>query len=130
MPTNARQFAVRLRNFHAKTEQQAVAVHQKAGLMALDGCIRMSPVDTGYFRVNWNGAVGTADLSVAEPGREDYPAPSAGDRAASFGSLQLGQTIVVSNNTEYAEELNNGSSNQAPAGIIGVVVARLQAAFG
>jgi hypothetical protein len=90
-------------------------------LQALTGVIERSPVDTGAFRGNNMVSVGSADEGYDES-RNDV----SGGQALSEGMTIIGRvrnpfnTIYIQNSLPYAEELENGSSSQAPAGIYGV----------
>lgn len=67
------------------------------------------PVDTGRARASW-GHWNSSDLKRANPDA------SAGD--AIWREEDDGLTIVQGSNVEYIEDLNSGSSRQAPAGFI------------
>jgi hypothetical protein len=83
--------------------------------------VKLSPVLTGAFRASWR-------VSFNEP-REDVTkgyVPEAPIRGAYFRwpkGFKLGYTVIISNNQPYAELLENGSSSQAPFGVLGLAVA-------
>ena len=80
----------------------------------------------GRFRANWQ--VGINHQPQGETGRIDESRAGTQTLAvnlASLGSYQLGDTIYILNNVPYAERLENGWSHQAPVGMVGVTVARL-----
>ncbi|MDU5779205.1 MAG: HK97 gp10 family phage protein [Pantoea sp.] len=78
-----------------------------------------SPVKDGYFR---NG-------NVVSIGSADYSQPSEPDKSGS-AAIQRGSAVIangkpysviyIQNNLPYAEALENGHSQQAPAGVYGV----------
>ena len=82
-----------------------------------------NPVDTGFSRANWvprigvpfEGTAGTR--GQAEDGIIDSGPQQAG--VAEVAGYQLDQgTVFISNNVEYVEELDMGSSAQAPEGFV------------
>ena len=83
-----------------------------------------SPVLTGLFRGNHKVSIGVPDFSVDE---SKLDVRSGGDisfneNMAKVDSIPLGQypKIYIQNNVEYAEDLENGSSQKAPRGIYGL----------
>lgn len=100
--------------------------------LALEAFRRLAlrtPVDTGFARNNWQITIGQP--STEEPG----PRPATGQRdtpraydsaIAALSSAHPFAPIWIVNNTAYIEELENGSSKQAPAGMLAVTVAELR----
>ena len=128
-------FSADITRFIRKTNLRAEKVVGKIALDLLSGVILRSPVDTGRFRANWRLAIGNIDLSaVQEP---DLPTTNQSAiltaATAVLANYKLGDTIFISNNTEYALELEAGRSTQAPTGVLGVTFeegkANLQAAL-
>jgi len=83
-----------------------------------------TPVDTGWARANWVPAIGlpyTANLQNVQASASAASAARArqqGGIAAVGGySLRMGK-VFISNNVPYIMILNDGSSNQAPAGFV------------
>lgn len=100
---------------------QTLLVHKKVTMEAFGQLIRTSPVDTGRFRANWNCAVGIPDTSTRE-------ATSSGgeiEALGKLGALKPYGITYLDNALPYAEALENGSSRQAPAGMLTPMVARL-----
>lgn len=101
---------------------------RKLALDALRGIIFKSPVDTGRFRGNWNTSLGGADLTVTES------TDKGGNTTFMRGSQIVARvdpfgTIFIANNLPYAEKLEEGSSKQAPAGMVAITIAEIEAAF-
>ncbi len=86
----------------------------------------VTPVDTSEAISNWIVALGA-------PSRQTIGPHFAGDFGSTFGASSSqtiseakavlkakapGQAIYISNNLTYIEDLNNGSSRQAPAGFV------------
>jgi hypothetical protein len=94
-----------------------------------------SPVDTGNFRANWRGSVGSPDTSYREI---KHHARSHLTKGAPLTPLErnniepalkaeIGDTAYISNETPYGPDLEGGHSPQAPAGVLHVGVARIKA---
>jgi len=104
---------------------------RKIALDAYAGLILRSPVDTGRFRASWRISVGSIDSSV-EPDRGTAPSqykgmggsvpPDSAEMAYALGkiaSAQFGDMIIyLTNSLDYAQELEDGYSQQAPAGVL------------
>jgi hypothetical protein len=82
--------------------------------------VKLSPVDSGAFRASWRVSLNVAREDVTD-GRIGNPI-----RGASFRwptGFKLGDTVIISNNQPYAEELEYGHSKQAPYGVLRLAVA-------
>jgi len=90
--------------------------------------MEISPVDTGRFRSNWQYGVDAinADTSRApdQSGSEALESIRSG-----IASWKPGETIFVTNSLPYAQRLENGWSQQAPAGMVRVTLANFQEHF-
>lgn len=88
-------------------------------IQLLNEIVQRSPVDTGRFRAN-------NQVSIGSP---DYTSTMATDKSGGT-TLQQGSAVIaqgqpysviyIQNNLPYAEPLENGHSQQAPAGIYAV----------
>lgn len=94
---------------------------------AANDIVKLSPVDTGRFRGNWQ-ATGN---SPAPQSLNNYD-PDGGEtrnslRRQIYALARDNNTkvIYISNRLDYAQGLEFGSSNQAPSGVLGVVQKRL-----
>lgn len=126
---SAKQFAIELDKwFEDEVEEKIVLVAQKIGMEVLRRLIMKSPVNTGRFRGNWSVAIGSPDTSVKasvdKPGQATIAAGS-----AVINGLSEPQAIWLTNNLPYALRLENGWSQQAPAGIVAVTVTEIEAFF-
>lgn len=110
----------------ARAKGAPVRAQKWAAARILEGTVRATPVDTGRLRGGWQIGIGTAP--AGEPGVR-----SAGEVISSESS-KLGQlpedqfTVVwVANNVEYADIIEfGGISRQAPNGMLGPTVARVE----
>ena len=83
--------------------------------------ILKSPVDTGRFRGNWQVAIGTVPSGTLD--LDD----KTGTATVSKADLKLmganaGDTIYLANNLPYAVRLEEGYSQQAPAGMVALTI--------
>ncbi len=109
-----------MRAFQAKFEVKWQNVVLKiAGDLWVD-VVNRTPVDTGRARANWNLTIGEPAQGWSE-GASGQPAM--GDLARWDGT----KSIWIVNNVPYIEFLENGSSKQAPAGMLQVAVANIRA---
>jgi hypothetical protein len=87
--------------------------------------VEATPVDTGKARDNWFPSIGA-------PVEMDFDAV-AGKRVTLtrvndvVARMQGGETVFIRNNRPYIVALEHGWSNQAPAGMMSMEVARFQA---
>lgn len=94
---------------------------------------RLTPIDSGQATINWNISVGEADKTVVlldknkKLTKEQAMGP-VNQKADSIPDNASGN-IVISNNLPYIEKLENGSSLQAPSGMIGTSLEYIKAKY-
>lgn len=124
-PGRQNSFALDVRAFVEKAKGNADIVTRKVCVEMLDRIVDRTPVDTGRARANWQTTVGSAAFSPV-----DKTDPSGSSAKAAGGaviaSMNLGATVWLSNALPYAQRLEYGSSQQAPAGMVRVTVAEFQ----
>lgn len=92
--------------------------------------VKGSPVDTGRFRANWQITYNHIPMyALNEYDKSGSKTIASGIRTAN--ALPLGRgcavtTIYFSNMLIYANALEYGHSQQAPAGVLGLVAIRLR----
>ncbi len=124
MPVNDVQFNAEVAAFKAKTLEEVVTLHRLLSLEMLRRLVLRTPVDTGRARGEWQLTIGAA--SDAELGRLD---PGGGAElslaVAKLAVLPPFSQVWISNNLDYIEVLEAGSSQQAPEGFFSITVAEL-----
>ena len=105
----------------AKTERKLVLAVQKIALEMFSRIILRSPVDTGRFRGNWQVAIGAMPSGTLDLNDKSGQATISKVSAVALG-VKAGDRISLVNNLPYSEVLENGSSTQAPAGMVGLTV--------
>lgn len=73
-----------------------------------------TPVDTGRARWNWHADLNTMSVRIVEPNQGQTP----DEAMTAVANYKLGETIYISNNLPYIKRLNEGYSQQAPAGFV------------
>ena len=118
-------FGDQLRAFERKTIDKMERAARKIVLDAFSEVIMMSPVDTGRFRGNWQTAIGSVPsgtIEVLDPDGNIVIAKVAGVTAG----MEIGDVVYMANNLPYAQRLEDGWSQQAPAGMVRLTVQRFQ----
>ena len=98
---------------------------RKIALQMFSKVIIRSPVDTGRFRANWMVGVGTIPSGTIELNNMSGTATIGAAQAKALGA-KAGDTITLINNLPYAQRLEDGWSNQAPGGMVGLTVQEFQ----
>lgn len=125
MQSNLAQFNRELDAFAKKVPEQATIIQKKVVLEALRRLVMRTPVDTGRARGNWQ-------VTIAEPAEGQLEVnDKEGDTTISKGLAALtglpdAQVIWISNNVDYIELLEHGSSKQAPEGMLAITVEELR----
>lgn len=117
-------FQIRCDRFGELIKSRAALVVKKVTFDLLDGVILMTPVDTGRARGSWEVALGGG--GVGEPGRLDKIGGAAmGAGVIKMTNYKLGDgPILIGSNLNYIKYLEEGSSDQAPYGMVAVTAAR------
>jgi hypothetical protein len=119
-------FGADLRRFSAKTEKKMEQAARKIALDAFSEVILKTPVDTGRARGNWQVAIGSVPSGTVEIDDKEGTATIGAVQAQGMG-LKIGDVIYLANNLPYIERLEEGSSKQAPAGMVRLTQQRWQA---
>lgn len=106
------------------TEDQASIATRAIGLRVLSGVVMRTPVDTGRARANWQTSLGQGSGQPLDA--ED----TAGGATIAKGAAVIGQQrgftpIHLENNVPYIGKLEDGSSTQAPDGMVSNTLAGL-----
>jgi len=116
-------FGADLEKFEQRTTDKMQRAVRKIAFGVFKSVIRMSPVDTGRFRGNWQPAIGivpSGTLETVDPIGNVVMAKVAGVT----GRIEIGDVIYMVNNLPYAERLEDGWSGQAPNGMVRLTVQR------
>lgn len=118
-------FALDVSKFVEKAKKNPKKVMRQVSIKLFSAIIKASPVDTGRFRMNWMASGGT-------------PASEITDATDKSGNIAIGNAtsfvlkaadwheFTLTNNLPYAQRLEYGWSQQAPAGMVRTNVSRFQ----
>lgn len=114
-------FESQLNAFVSGTEKKLERTVRAVKLELFRSVILDTPVDTGRARGNWQATIGSPATNEIE--NESMSVALAGV-AANLGKVN--DVSFLANNLPYIEELEDGSSKQAPAGMVRRNMARVQ----
>ena len=124
------QFKADLKAFSDAVGVTAGAATQKISLLIHDGCIDKTPVLSGRARGSWGISLDTVGDFVLPPGEYGLDGGRARAQQRILRTLPKDpyHVVIIYNNLDYIEELEMGSSRQAPAGMAAVTLAEVEAA--
>ncbi len=122
---NEGSFALSLAEFAEQAKEAIDSSLREIVIEVGASVIRMSPVDTGRFRGNWQFSIGAPEQGQLD--RLDKNGSAATAELAN-GAIQFkaGDTAYIVNNLPYAIPLEYGHSDQAPAGVVRITLERFQ----
>lgn len=126
---NLREFEANLGRFAEELmPEQHVQFQQAIAMQALPGVVQKTPVDIGRAKGNWQTTLSTpADGETAREDKGGNATISAG--SAVIERLEFAGTVWLSNNLPYIGALEDGSSGQAPNGMVRVTLGEIEAQF-
>ena len=108
-------------------------VVKKLAFDVFSDIVQSTPVLTGRAKNNWNISVGSVDRSTTKEGGNSASVESNQKSKAAIALAQIRTfpfgVIWISNSLPYITELNEGSSNKAPAQFVERAIANNLAAF-
>jgi hypothetical protein len=81
--------------------------------------VKNTPVDTGRARSNWWPEINSISVEIREP---DNASSSSAQAVSVAQRFKMDDTAYISNNLPYIRRLNDGHSQQAPAGFVEAAV--------
>lgn len=121
-------FSRNLRKFTEGTKLTLDQVHRGVVLELFRSVVMDTPVDTGRARANWLPSADTARAGTVE--WTGSPASAMAKTQAEIqqtaAGSKFGEITIMVNNLPYIGRLENGSSKQAPAGMVRRNVDRVQ----
>jgi hypothetical protein len=124
MANDYRTFALQLDDFARRVGLSGTTVAKRVAFDVFARIVRKTPVDKGRARASWTISVNNADRTVQPDGQASYPVPQVGAL-----NVQPGDSIWISNNLPYIVKLEEGHSQQAPAGMVAVSLAEVDTAM-
>ncbi|HUS74348.1 MAG TPA: hypothetical protein VMY06_14915 [Sedimentisphaerales bacterium] len=140
---NLAQFNSEITHFAKSIPGKVTVMQKKVVLEALRRLVEKTPVDTGRARGNWQATIGSpAEGQVGGnwpktggPPKTERPPLRPEDNQviakglAALVGLPPFQVVWISNNLDYIEELEHGSSKQAPEGMLAITIEELRNMF-
>ena len=118
-------FAESLAAFVEQTKEAIDDVFRELVIESGTSVIRLSPVDTGRFKGNWQFTVGApSNQSIDTFDKAGHE--TIATLVAEVSKLEAGQVAYIVNNLVYGVPLEYGHSDQAPAGMVQITLARFQ----
>lgn len=118
-------FALDVSKFVEKAKKNPEKVMRQVSIKLFSAIIKASPVDTGRFRMNWMASGGTSASGITDA--TDKSGNTATGNATSFVMKATDwREFTLTNNLPYAQRLEYGWSQQAPAGMVRTNVSRFQ----
>jgi hypothetical protein len=111
-------FSDDIKKFNEKTKKKVTKIFRGTALSLFGKIVVRTPVDTGRLRGNWQVQLNSAPTGTLDTTKVQDP--SEAKRA------KLGDAIFIINNLPYAEVIEDGSSKQAPQGMVKVTVAEFK----
>lgn len=93
-------------------------VVRKIALDLLGRVVRATPVDTGRARFGWDVTLLSPSGWAPPEGAERYPANDIQRALGALASIRFGDEVWIVNNVVYISRLNDGWSDQQPAGFV------------
>jgi hypothetical protein len=112
-----------LQRFKINTERKLELVARKVALELFRRVILKTPVDKGRARANWQASLGSpATGTVDAADKTKSGGPTFRTVVAASSGFEVGDTIYLANNLPYIRRLEEGYSQQAPAGMVALTV--------
>ena len=114
-------FSSDIKKFNDKFEKKATRVFRGSALEIFKAVILRTSVDTGRLRANWFSSINTSQSRTVEE-NDKSGGKAIGYARQTTSVAKLGDSIYLVNNLPYAELIENGRSDQSPAGMVGITV--------
>jgi hypothetical protein len=127
---SARQFSLDLSKFGKVTAEQATLIFRKIAFELDSAVVLGTPVDVGRARGNWYPSISIPSGEINEETTDKNGDQSLARIQGLVLNAKLGQVVWLTNNLPYILPLENGSSKQAPRGMVDINVERVAAQYG
>jgi hypothetical protein len=114
-------FEDQIRAWQVKTERKLDEVPRKVVFEMFRRIVLKTPVDVGRARSNWQPSIGSPATGTIDAPDKSGNATIAKAKAI-LAVANAGDTIYLSNNLPYIRRLEEGYSQQAPAGMVALTV--------
>jgi len=126
-----KEFTADLAKFAAAIDVKFETVIRRIVLEIYDKITKRTPVDTGRARASWmmNSGSSAGSATAAEASTVDFKSLNKAQRDAIKADIKSDPFVKrwIYNNLPYIKALENGSSDQAPRGMVGLTVTEVEA---
>lgn len=121
------QFSIDIARFAEKANGNIEQVARQAVVLAAQGLVMRTPVDTGRARGNWVLGVGAINYEVVDTRTDRGGGATQGAIAAAMLTVRIVSVpyLYVTNSLPYIQRLEDGWSQQTPAGMVKATLAEL-----
>ena len=106
--------------------EKIVLLQKKLSFQALTLIVKKTPVDTGRARGNWQVTIDFAPINSID---NTSIAEVFSKANTELSKLKPFQNVYITNNVEYVIYLEEGSSSQAPYGMVAISIQELAEQF-
>lgn len=115
-------FTLDLTRFTKKADADMVAVVQKISMEAFKRIILRTPVDTGRARANWGCTIGKPRTAMQIESTDKTGGATTAAMVNTVQGFNADGSVFLVNNVPYIHELEKGSSQKSPQGMVGVTL--------
>lgn len=127
---SAREFTLDLKKFGKFSVKKATVLFRKVALDLDSRIVLATPVDTGLARGGWLPTVNTPSGEENTDSFDLTGVSTVGKVVAVVASAKLGDVIWLSNSVPYINDLEKGTSRQAPVGMVDVNLSAIITFYG
>lgn len=120
-------FSGDIRRFNEKVEKSANAIFRGTALNLFGKIVKRTPVLTGRLINNWRAGINSAPTETTSATSQNGTLSRQSANSAT-ARAKLGDSIYFVNNLPYAQAIEDGHSQKAPAGMVKVTVAEFKQA--
>ena len=126
---NAADFSNALTALADHTTGSIEKVIRKACIDLYRSIVEKTPVDTGRAKASWGLSTHHADDEASENMTPEEAVQVVSDNISDFTFKAQDDQVIIYNNLEYIEYLENGTSQQAPSGMVSLSLVEFTAFF-
>jgi len=126
---NAADFSNALTALADHTTGSIEKVIRKACIDLYRSIVEKTPVDTGRAKASWGLSTHHANDEASENMTPEEAVQVVSDNISDFTFKAQDDQVIIYNNLEYIEYLENGTSQQAPSGMVSLSLVEFTAFF-
>lgn len=111
------------KSFKANVKKAGTDVARDVAFQLAESVILKTPVDTGQARGNWEPGINTIPLETFLNRLSPSGAESVNRAKQIIAGLKIGDEFSIANSLNYIQLLEDGSSKQAPSGMMRITAA-------